>query len=1269
MNTKMFPLLQSCSDEYRTQLIPRISKEIQELTEARVKSMMQTTLKLCILDIGAGNGKLFLEAAKDLQSKCDIDELEKITIAYVAYECEDELFSELRDMTLPELRKLSIIQDASAVCDVFTETSTISTLSHFDLILFSHTLYGYGSKNRQNLVRHAVEELLDHQQFGSRLILVHRKSLSGNNIWEDLIQQFSTNEKFVAHREEYEAFVDFRSLNEEELQSLCDYIKVNIDDTKASGNICYQKVIFMRLISNSSKANNKSSTFGKKSSRHVNFHCRGLFTDFVFESICPLSNLSSRIHTSLFSQNQKLRFVPESRKELCSLMDIICDQHLKFSVIGGGHSHYCVHQNASISIDMSAFDQVKLHELDSNVLRIGGGCTSQHIINVAKHHSLLMPLGDRPGVGIGLALQGGIGLFTRQVGLTCDNIEGVTFYSLRKRKIVEISTLSLDGLDSEMLPVLWGFRGAGNRFGPILEICLRGRPAFTGLHLRQHALMVSKNEETKFENAIQKYEDRSMNLPHTSSEECCLLWKNRKELCLGIGRVDVQFSSSELSSDSQKQLPTPSKSLNDTSSPNILKSSSPDRNLDRFPSQIKAEDFKTEEENHKLLQDISLKYQDDLFDKELFSNPNLFAPNRFNNLEPYTKNPVADSTSGHLNKKIKLRSHKRCVFLPELPADLLCRALIELDTRSTNQLMKNCYIHILPGNDKTSSNSGFFPEFGSVFRGRGWKFAAVITALFEEGCEAHHEDNKNLCIRWVEDWTRKLVHAVPGSTLYVTDLGPDDSIDLVRPAYLAYVTSESNNRQNERILKNLHLLTLEHDPYSQIVSACRISSLVSSQKFSLKDFRQIHAKTIYVIVCGRRCSGKDYVAEFVTKHLNERISDGFAEVRRISDCMKKRYASENPGVDVEKLINNRVYRNQHRSKLQKYYAVCKEHDEFYGERSLLDMMTEEYCGSTTNPQLVFITGLRDGLPFCKKLRQEIELYRKNLFLLKIQANDETKRRRGWEYNPVLDEDEYEIACDNGSIEWDCILDTSNPAVQLSQYDENGKYYPDGPLLTQFHMNLIPKILNKCVLDVEKGFSFGSRKEICNDGKITMDLVDPFSLLRNPLSARLTIENLVWKLKQNIIMVQKSYNRHQKLDLAIVAPEAGGYPFAALLSSSLNVNWYPIRKRKMPSVPAIAGPCLTLTTSNCSWIEQLATDRDNAAPTTLEVQVFPEENVIIVDDVVSTGNTVKNVCELITRNSKKYVMGVVCGIAFVENFGDYIRNIKCPLISSIERKGK
>ena len=150
-----------------------------------------------------------------------------------------------------------------------------------------------------------------------------------------------------------------------------------------------------------------------------------------------------------------------------------------------------------------------------------------------------------------------------------------------------------------------------------------------------------------------------------------------------------------------------------------------------------------------------------MFDKELFSNPNLFAPDRFNNVEPDTKSPVADSTSGHLNKKIKLRSHKRCVFLPELPADLLCRALLELDTRSTNQLMKNCYVHILPGNEKTSSNSGFFPEFGSVFRGRGWKFAAVITALFEEGCEAHHEDNKNMFQRRIMGLVSYYIGATP----------------------------------------------------------------------------------------------------------------------------------------------------------------------------------------------------------------------------------------------------------------------------------------------------------------------------------------------------------------------------------------------------------------------------------------------------------------------------------------------------------------------------
>ena len=186
MNSKMFPLLQSCSDEYSVHLIPRISNEIHELTKTRVKSMMQTTLNLCILDVGAANGHLFLEAAKDLQSKYDNDEVEKITLTYVAYECEKEMFSELRDTTLPELRKLSIIQEVYASSDVFTETTSTSTPStHFDLILFAHNLYGY--TNRHKLVQHAVENLLDHNQSGSRLILVHRKSMSGNDIWEDLM--------------------------------------------------------------------------------------------------------------------------------------------------------------------------------------------------------------------------------------------------------------------------------------------------------------------------------------------------------------------------------------------------------------------------------------------------------------------------------------------------------------------------------------------------------------------------------------------------------------------------------------------------------------------------------------------------------------------------------------------------------------------------------------------------------------------------------------------------------------------------------------------------------------------------------------------------------------------------------------------------------------------------------------------------------------------------------------------------------------------------
>jgi hypothetical protein len=41
----------------------------------------------------------------------------------------------------------------------------------------------------------------------------------------------------------------------------------------------------------------------------------------------------------------------------------------------------------------------------------------------------MVPLGDRPGVGIGLVLQGGINHFMRSRGLAIDNIEQLVYIS------------------------------------------------------------------------------------------------------------------------------------------------------------------------------------------------------------------------------------------------------------------------------------------------------------------------------------------------------------------------------------------------------------------------------------------------------------------------------------------------------------------------------------------------------------------------------------------------------------------------------------------------------------------------------------------------------------------------------------------------------------------------------------------------------------------------------------------------------------------------
>jgi adenine phosphoribosyltransferase len=114
-------------------------------------------------------------------------------------------------------------------------------------------------------------------------------------------------------------------------------------------------------------------------------------------------------------------------------------------------------------------------------------------------------------------------------------------------------------------------------------------------------------------------------------------------------------------------------------------------------------------------------------------------------------------------------------------------------------------------------------------------------------------------------------------------------------------------------------------------------------------------------------------------------------------------------------------------------------------------------------------------------------------------------------------------------------------------------------------------------------------------------------------------------KKSVDLLAKNFKK-EKID-HVVAVEARGFIFGSILAQKLGAGFVPIRKKgKLP-----------YKTKSVSYQLEYGTD-------TLEMHedaVKPNSRVLIVDDVLATGGTVKAVTELLKEQTAQIV-----GIAFV-----------------------
>jgi len=159
------------------------------------------------------------------------------------------------------------------------------------------------------------------------------------------------------------------------------------------------------------------------------------------------------------SHNLRTRLVPAVRA-LCrtpagvaQMVDWVRDNNLPFAVRCGGHSYEGFSESTGVVIDLRPMAGARVDRA-GRVLAIGAGASLGAAYRAVARQGLAFAAGSCPTVGIsGHTLGGGYGLLARPLGLTADNLLGLTLVDAGGRLVEADAAHEPD--------LFWACRGGG----------------------------------------------------------------------------------------------------------------------------------------------------------------------------------------------------------------------------------------------------------------------------------------------------------------------------------------------------------------------------------------------------------------------------------------------------------------------------------------------------------------------------------------------------------------------------------------------------------------------------------------------------------------------------------------------------------------------------------------------------------------------------------------------------------------------------------------
>ena len=348
------------------------------------------------------------------------------------------------------------------------------------------------------------------------------------------------------------------------------------------------------------------------------------------------------------------------------------------------------------------------------------------------------------------------------------------------------------------------------------------------------------------------------------------------------------------------------------------------------------------------------------------------------------------------------------------------------------------------------------------------------------------------------------------------------------------------------------------------------------------------------LVTGESCAGKDYCANvWVSVFTACPHKSLTARAVSISDVTKREYAAAT-GADLGHLLGNRAYKEQHRPALTTFFQEQVRQRPWLPEEHFLNV-----AYGARDVDVLLITGMRDKAPVTAFSHLVPD---SRLLEVRVQATEQTRRVRRGCHEGDDDGDENKDNKDSKSDRSNLMALDYRPNLIFDNDTagkEGAKRFAEHYLLPFFHEEL---------------------QRLANMVRPVPDFPRPGIEFRHVLN----ISQQPGGLALCTSLLQTHFTGDWAKVDAVVCCEAGGFVYASALALQVNVPLVPIReagKLPPPTVSVIKPPSHISSLASNSKEKRIEIERD----------VVPRgASVVVVDDVLSTGETLCAVLQLLDK---------------------------------------